>query len=65
MSNITITKTFASKGALTNVKEDLVGEGIPQEKIYLDKEKLQVKVIIPESGKSEILEILGRHKPVD
>ena len=65
MSNVTITKTFASEDALTNVREDLVGEGIPQEKFYLDREKLQVKVIIPESGKPEILEILGRHNPVD
>ncbi len=65
MSNITITKTFASVDALTNVKEDLVGEGIPQEKFFLDKENLQVKVIIPETGKPEILEILGRHNPVD
>ena len=62
---MTITKTFTSKEALTNVKQDLVGEGIPQEKIYIDKQKLQVKVIIPETGESEILEILGRHNPVD
>ena len=65
MSNITITKTFASEDALTNVKEDLVGKGIPQEKIYLDRQKLQVKVTIPTSGEPEINEILGRHNPVD
>ena len=61
----TITKTYASVAALHNVKEDLVATGIVQEEIFVDKEKMQVKVMIPGGEEAEILEILGRHQPLD
>jgi len=64
MSTKTITKTYASVDALINVKEDLVGTGIEQEHIYIDKDKKQVKVITPLSTEAEIEEILGRHNPI-
>ena len=63
--NETITKTYDSKTALENVWEDLVATGMEQEQIFLDKEKLQVKVITPKETEAEIREILGRHKPLD
>jgi hypothetical protein len=65
MSTRTITKTYASVETLKNVKEDLVGTGIEQDHIYIDKDKKQVKVITPLVIEAEIEEILGRHKPVD
>ena len=61
----TITKTYSSEEALKNVKEDLVATGIVQEEILIDKEKMQVKVIIPSGIEAEIQEILGRHQPLD
>ncbi len=61
----TITKTFKSYDTLANVREDLIATGIEQEEIYVDKEKNQVKVTIPAEAEPEILEILGRHQPID
>ncbi|MGV6859863.1 MAG: hypothetical protein ACWA5X_12945 [bacterium] len=61
----TITKTYASVEALHNVKEDLVATGIEQEHIFVDEQNKQVKVITPKVTEAEILEILGRHKPLD
>ncbi|WP_457667363.1 hypothetical protein [Thiolapillus sp.] len=61
----TITKTFKSHDALSNVREDLIATGIEQEQIYVDKDKNQVKVIIPADAEPEILEIMNRHQPID
>jgi hypothetical protein len=61
----TITKTYASAEALKNVKDDLVATGIEQEHIFIDEDARQVKVMIPKAIEPEILEILGRHQPVD
>ncbi|MGV6816211.1 MAG: hypothetical protein ACWA44_02945 [Thiotrichales bacterium] len=61
----TITKTYASVEALHNVKEDLVATGIEQEHIFVDEANKQIKVMIPNAIEPEILEILGRHKPLD
>lgn len=63
--NETITKTYDSTTALENVWEDLVATGIEQDKIFLDKDNLQVKVITPKVTEAEVLEILGRHDPLD
>lgn len=61
----TITKTYQSAEALKNVWEDLVATGIEQEQIFMDKENNQIKVITPAETEAEILEILGRHQPID
>ena len=58
-----VTAVYASKETLTNVHDDLISTGIPQEKIRIDKEKRQVQVMSPESDASEITEILNRHQP--
>ena len=58
-----VTAVYASKETLTNVHDDLISTGIPQEKIRIDKEKRQVQVMSPESDASEIIEILNRHQP--
>jgi hypothetical protein len=46
----TLTATYASKAAVTNVVNELVNDGIPSEKIYSDDTTLQVKVTVPETG---------------
>ncbi len=62
---VTITRTYASEEALKNVREDLIATGFEQEHIYIDRDNRQVKVIVPASAEPEVLEILGRHDPVD
>lgn len=57
----TVTVTYASPEAMKNAVNDLLGAGIPQEKFYVDEEKLQVKVITPTASKPEIEQLLNRH----
>lgn len=59
----TITGFYDSAAQINNVKEDLVASGIPQEKLFVDEENRQLKVLVPASGEPEILEILKRHGP--
>lgn len=58
-----ITATYASKTAVENVVNELVGDGIPREKIYSDDTAMLVKVTVPETGVSGMKEILNRHEP--
>lgn len=61
----TITATYASKAAVTNVVDELINGGLPREKLYSDDATMQVKVIIPETEASGIMEILNRHEPTE
>lgn len=61
--NVTITGIYDSTDKIKNAENDLHSTGIPSEKIYVDMSAMQIKVIIPETTKAEILEILGRHNP--
>ncbi len=61
----TITAVYGSSGAVRNVLDDLISEGIPNEKFYADFETKTVKVIIPSEIEPEIREILQRHDPVE
>lgn len=63
--NKTITATFADKIALKNVVDDLVNKDIPRENLFADEENSQVKVMMPESAKPEVMEILNRHGPTE
>lgn len=60
-----ITAVYASVDTLTNVRNDLVSVGIPQEKIRVNKDKKQVQVMGPETAEAEIKEILKRHVPIE
>ena len=57
----TVTVNYASSDAMKNAVNDLLGAGIPQEKFYVDEEKLQIKVITPTASKPEIEQLLNRH----
>jgi hypothetical protein len=61
----TITAVFASPTQVTNAFDDLVSTGIPQDKIFADQEKPEIKVASPETSVPEIKEILNRHQPKD
>ncbi len=59
----TVTGDFATEDAMKNAMDDLVSTGIPREKVFLDTERMQLKVIIPAATEPEVNEILKRHQP--
>ncbi|MGK2946006.1 MAG: hypothetical protein ACSLFC_14890 [Desulfuromonadales bacterium] len=58
---VTVTVTYATADAMKNTVSELVAARIPEEKFFVDKEKLQIKVITPKDTKSTIEELLNRH----
>lgn len=61
----TITAVFDSPEQVTNAFDDLISTGIPQEKIYAEKDRPELKVSTPDTTAPEITEILRRHRPKD
>ncbi|MHB1215955.1 MAG: hypothetical protein ACYCY9_13320 [Thiobacillus sp.] len=59
----TVTGVFDSTDQIRNVEEDLRASGIPSEKIHVDAQAREIKILIPEATRPEILEILNRHNP--
>jgi len=59
----TITAAYDSIDKAANAFDELVSEGFPREKLFLDKETNKVKVIVPETSRPETEEILNRHEP--
>lgn len=57
----TVTVTYASKDAMKNAVDELLRVGIPQEKFFVDKKKLEVKVITSTETRPEIEELLNMH----
>lgn len=60
----TITATYASKAAVTNVVDELINGGLPREKISSDDATMLVMVKIPTTEVPGIMEILNRHEPI-
>jgi hypothetical protein len=60
-----VVATYKNVRAITNVEEDLLATGIPNEKIKIDKEHRKIRVMVPDITRSEILEILNRHDPAE
>lgn len=60
----TITATYDSETALSNVVDDLINDGLPREKVFRDDKMMQIKVMVPEASESGINEILKRHGPI-
>ncbi len=61
----TLTGKYGSGDTAHNAHEDLIHTGFPSEKVFLDREKAEVKVIASDSNEREAREILGRHQPSD
>ncbi|MEN8174249.1 MAG: hypothetical protein ABFS23_00710 [Pseudomonadota bacterium] len=59
----TITATYDTKDKAKNAVDDLIATGIDREKVFLDEDALQVKVMVPNAIEGEITEILQRHQP--
>ena len=60
-----LTARYASGDAAHNAHEDLIDTGYPSEKVRLDREAAEVKVITSVEGEPEAREILGRHEPTE
>jgi hypothetical protein len=60
----TVTATYASADAMENAVNALVAAEIPEDKFYVDKEKLQIKVITPKATKSTIEGLLHQHSTI-
>lgn len=60
-----ITATYDTGSTVTNVVDDLISSGIPQEKIRVNDDEHRVSVMGPDVIEPEIREILGRHQPKD
>lgn len=61
----TVTGAYDDTQKAINAYDELVSEGFPREKLFLDKETNEVKVIIPDTSRPEAEEILKRHEPND
>ena len=59
----TITADYDSFGKAQNAADDLIATGIDSEKVFLDDKELLVKVMVPNTIKGEVMEILQRHQP--
>lgn len=57
--------TYKNVRAITNVEEDLLATGIPNEKIKIDMEHRKIRVFVPDDTRSEVMEILNRHMPAE
>ncbi len=55
--------TYKNVRTITNVEDDLLSTGIPNEKIKIDREHRKVRVMVPDATRAEVLEILNRHEP--
>ncbi|SFU71973.1 hypothetical protein [Halomonas korlensis] len=59
----TVTAAYGSIDKAANAYDELISEGFPREKLFLDKNTNEVKVIVPETSQPEAEEILNRHEP--
>ena len=60
--------TFDSEDKLKGAQNDLLTStiaGFPREKVLVDKEKKQIKIIIPEPTRAEVEKVLNDHSPVN
>lgn len=60
-----VVATYKDFKTVRNVEDDLLSTGIPNEKIKVDKEHFKIRVMVPETTRSEIMEILNRHVPAE
>lgn len=59
----TLTANYETEEAARNAHEDLIGTGYPREKVFLQPDSTEVKVITPSDTAPQAREILGRHEP--
>ena len=62
---ITITASYMSTGAARNAGDELISDGFDQEKVFVDEDAMEVKVMVSGNIRREVEEILQRHQPRD
>ena len=60
-----VVASYKDVRTITNVEDDLLATGIPNEMIKVDKDHRKVRVMVPDATKAEIIEILNRHNPAE
>ncbi len=60
---LTMTAAYGNLDKAVNAFDELVSDGFAREELFLDRESNQVKVIVPNTVKREVEEILLRHEP--
>jgi len=60
-----VVATYKDVKTIMNVEDDLLATGIPNDQIKVDKEHHKIRVFVPEATRSEVMEILNRHKPAE
>ena len=58
-----LTARYETQEAARNARDDLIGKGYPNEKVFLHPDSPEIKVITPAATEPEAREILDRHQP--
>lgn len=61
----TVTAAYGNIDKAINAFDELISEGYPREKLFLDRQTGEVKVIVPDESQPEAEAILNRHGPDD
>ncbi len=61
----TLTARFDSATQMENAVDDLLATGIPDEKIRRDWENNRIAIVLPDTARPEVEEILKRHRPAE
>ena len=59
--NTTLTGRFDDVDKTKTAREEMFGFGIPREKVHIDEDEKQIKVIVPEEQAPQIRDILEKH----
>lgn len=59
--NTTLTGRFDNADHARAARRDMIAAGIPQDKIFIDEDQQQIKVIIPEEQAPQIREVFNGH----
>lgn len=60
---VTVTASYSSIGAARNAADELISDGFDREKVFVDEDTMEVKVMVPGTARREAEEILQRHRP--
>lgn len=59
--NTTLTGRFDDLDKTKTAREEMFAFGIPRDKVHIDEDEKQIKVVIPEDQAPQIREILEKH----
>ena len=59
--NETVTASYTSIDQARNAEEELIADGMPREKIYIDEATKKIRVITPQASRPGIVELLAKH----